>query len=95
MANGILNGMKLRIDRSGRIVVPKRFRKHLGVERAGDLEAVEQPDGILLRAARTGPSMMQVDGLWVHQGVLEPGASWDRILDEAREERIQELLRPR
>lgn len=95
MADGILNGMKLRIDRSGRIVVPKPLRRRLGVERAGELEAVEQPDGILLRPTKAGPSMVQVDGLWVHQGVLESGADWDRILDDVREERIQELLKPR
>jgi hypothetical protein len=37
--------------------------------------------------------MVKVDGLWVHQGNAEPGANWERILEDAREERIQSVLK--
>jgi hypothetical protein len=30
----------------------------------------------------------------VHQGVVEPDVNWDRLIDDVREERIQELLKP-
>jgi hypothetical protein len=37
--------------------------------------------------------MVQVDDLWVHQGSAEPGANWDRILEDVREERIESVLK--
>lgn len=85
--------MKLSIDRSGRIVVPKRLRERLGLIPNSELEIVEQSGGVLLRALQEKPSMIQVDGLWVHQGSAEPGANWDRVLDDAREERMQSVLK--
>lgn len=93
MVYAIINGMKLSIDRSGRIVVPKRLRERLGLIPNSELEIVEQSGGVLLRALQEKPSMIQVDGLWVHQGSAEPGANWDRVLDDAREERMQSVLK--
>ena len=86
--------MKLRMDKSGRVVFPKPLRKRLGLTYESELEAVEQPDGILLRTVTERPSMIQVDGLWVHCGTAEPGANWERVLDDVREERIQAVLKP-
>jgi hypothetical protein len=39
------------------------------------------------------PSMIQVDGLWIHQGTAEPGANWERVPNLVREERIQAILK--
>jgi hypothetical protein len=58
-----------------------------------ELEVLEQLGGILLRPVGQRPSMIRVDGLWVHQGVAEPGANWDRVLDDVREERIEAVLK--
>lgn len=85
--------MKLRMDKSGRVVFPKPLRKRLGLLSEIELEAVEQPSGILLRPASRQPSMIQVDGLWIHQGTAEPGASWERVLNDVREERVQTVLK--
>lgn len=86
--------MKLRIDRSGRIVVPKPLRKRLGLHPDQELELLEQPDGVLLRPVQQEPSLVKVGGVLVHQGVVETDINWDRLIDEVREERIQELLKP-
>ena len=94
MVNGIIYGMKLRIDKAGRVVFPKPLRKRLGLASEMELEAVEQPGGILLRPLMQKPSMIQVDGLWIHQGAAEPGANWERVLDDVREERMQTVLKP-
>ena len=93
MAYGILHGMRLKIDRSGRIVVPKPLRERLGFRPDSELEAIEQPDGVLLKRVEQRPSMVKVDGLWVHQGTAEPGANWERVLDELRDERIGTVLK--
>ncbi len=87
------NGMELRIDKSGRIVVPKPIRERFGFRPDTELEAVEQPDGVLLKRAEQRPSMTRIDGLWVHQGIPQPGANWERTLEDVREERIESVLK--
>ena len=93
MALGTVNGMKIRIDKSGRIVVPKLLRERLGFKPDTELVAIEQPEGVLLKRVEQRPSMVKVDGLWVHQGSAEPGANWERILEDVREERIKSGLK--
>ena len=93
MVSGIVNGMELRIDKAGRIVVPKPLRERLGFKPDTELEAIEQPEGVLLKRVEQRPSMVKVDGLWVHQGSAEPGANWERILEDVREERIKSVLK--
>ena len=44
-------------------------------------------------AKKKPPSMVQVDGLWIHQGTAEPGANWERLLNDVREERIQAVIK--
>jgi AbrB family looped-hinge helix DNA binding protein len=93
MVYGILNGMELRIDKAGRIVVPKPLRDRLGFTPDTELVAIEQPEGVLLRRVEQRPSMVKVDGLWVHQGRAETDASWERVLEHVREERIESVLK--
>jgi len=94
MPNAIIYGMKLRMDKSGRIVFPKPLRKRLGLATEVELEAVEQPGGVLLRPLTQRPSMIRIDGLWIHQGAGESGTNWERVLDDVREERTQTTLKP-
>jgi bifunctional DNA-binding transcriptional regulator/antitoxin component of YhaV-PrlF toxin-antitoxin module len=91
--NGIILGMKLKIDKFGRVVFPKALRRRLGVKPEIELEAVEEPDGVLVRPVKQQPSMVLVDGLWVHQAPAEPDVHWERVVDNVREERIQSVLR--
>ena len=93
MAYGMFIGMKLGIDKAGRVVVPKLLRERLGFRPDTELEAIEQPEGVLLKRVEQRPSMVKVDGLWVHQGSAEPGANWERILEDVREERIESVLK--
>lgn len=89
----IIHGMKLRMDQSGRIVFPKPLRKRLGLAAALELEAVERPDGVLLRPVLQEPVMVRRNNLWIHLGTAEPGAQWDRVVDSVRDERIQHVLK--
>jgi AbrB family looped-hinge helix DNA binding protein len=86
-----LNGMTLRIDKSGRIVVPKALRIRLGLRPDAEIEAVEQSEGVLIRAVLSKPAMAKVDGLWVHEGVAETSANWNKIIDDVREERSRSI----
>jgi AbrB family looped-hinge helix DNA binding protein len=85
--------MELRIDKAGRIVLPKPMRERLGLRQDSELEAIEQPEGVLLRRLAPKPSMVLVDGLWAHQGSAESGANWDRIVEDLRDERTESILR--
>jgi AbrB family looped-hinge helix DNA binding protein len=82
IVDAMIGAMTVRIDRAGRIAVPKRLRQRLRLGTDTTLEAVEQADGILLRPVRQRRSMVKVDGLWVHSGTAVRGADWDRIVDE-------------
>lgn len=93
MAYGIYDGMDLKIDKAGRIVVPKSLRERLGFKPDAELEAIEQPEGVLLKRVEPRPSMARVDGLWVHQGAAEPAANWGRVLEDVRDERIASVLK--
>ena len=79
--------MQVHIDKAGRLVLPKAVRQQLGLTPDTALELVPGPDGVLLRPITEKPSMRQVDGLWVHQGVASPTADWSRVVDSVRDER--------
>jgi AbrB family looped-hinge helix DNA binding protein len=82
------------MDAAGRIVVPKPLRDRLGLRPDTEIEAVEQSGGVFLRPVEQRPSLIKkVDGLWVHQGTAQNGANWDRVVADAREERINSLFK--
>lgn len=87
------NGVKLRIDKSGRIFVPKSLRDRLGLKPGIELEAIVQQAGVFLRTVKQRPAMIKIEGLWVHRGVAQAGANWDRIIKDLREERIESVLK--
>jgi AbrB family looped-hinge helix DNA binding protein len=93
MPHGIVDGLRIKIDKVGRIVVPKPLRERLGFRADTELVAIEQPEGVLFKRIEQRPSMAKVDGLWVHQGTAEPGTNWERVLDDVREERIESILK--
>jgi hypothetical protein len=92
-------------DDAGRIHRPSALFSHLGAflrrtprssinqHAIMKLVAIEQPEGVLLKRAEQRPSMVKVDGLWVHQGSAESGANRERIFDDVREERIESILK--
>ena len=92
MVRGILNGMTLKIDKAGRIVVPKPMRERLGLRAGMDIEVAESSEGLTLKPAKDRPAMIKVDGFWVHQGEPPKGFDWSRMIEEHREERHRKVL---
>lgn len=84
----------LKIDKAGRIVVPKPMRERLGFVPDSQLIAEEQPDGVLIKRAGDRPELVMAAGVLVHQGHAEPGANWDRVLEAVREQRLNSILKP-
>ena len=52
--SAILLAMELKIDKFGRVVIPKKLRDHLGVGMSLKVEVKETPEGILLKPVRRG-----------------------------------------
>ncbi|MFP4233895.1 MAG: AbrB/MazE/SpoVT family DNA-binding domain-containing protein [Nitriliruptoraceae bacterium] len=45
--------VSVKVDRQGRVVLPRRERERLGVGEGGSLELVPTPEGLLLERRRT------------------------------------------
>jgi len=87
------NGARLKIDKSGRIVVPKRLRDHLGIQADAELELTAQSGGIFVRVVDEDPALVKVDGLWVHRGSVRQDADWERVIEDIRDQRIASVLK--
>jgi AbrB family looped-hinge helix DNA binding protein len=92
MVFGIVSGMTLKIDKAGRIVLPKAVRDRLHLREGSELRLLETENGVTLMPLHQEPSMVLKDGIWVHLGKLPPGLNWETLVEDAREERIKEVL---
>jgi AbrB family looped-hinge helix DNA binding protein len=90
MAYAIINGMTLRIDKAGRIILPKPIRDRLQLREGSELALEEHPDGLVLRPVERKSSMVQEHGVWVHQGQAPSGFDWDTIVDTIRDQQIKD-----
>jgi AbrB family looped-hinge helix DNA binding protein len=79
--------MTLKIDKAGRIVVPRQLRDRLGFRAGMDLDVSETAEGMILRRVSEKPEVIEEDGFLVHQGVAPRGFDWDRHIEEQREDR--------
>ena len=91
MPHAILNAMDVKIDKAGRIVLPKPVRERFQLRAGTSLELEERPEGLVLRPIGQRPSMVQKNGVWVHLGKAPQGFDWGRIVDDARDERIKDV----
>ena len=78
--------MTLKIDKAGRILLPKPIRDRLGLRAGAGVEIVETADGIVLKPIVDQPAMEKINGLWVHHGRTPAQFDWDRFVHEEREE---------
>jgi AbrB family looped-hinge helix DNA binding protein len=65
--------MTLRIDKAGRVVLPKPLRDRLGLHSGASLELLETPDGLVLKPADRRPSVIRRGRFLVHTGELPDG----------------------
>ncbi len=81
--------MKLKIDKAGRVILPKPMRDRFGLRAGSDLEIRETSEGIVLKLADQKPSLIKKGGFWVHTGEIPPGYDILKAIDEDREERMR------
>jgi AbrB family looped-hinge helix DNA binding protein len=90
---GNLYGMKesVQIDGAGRVVLPKPLRQRFRLHGGDFLTLQIKGDVIELRPAKAGPTLKRVNGVLVHGGDEKlPNRDF---VEEAREERIADLIR--
>jgi AbrB family looped-hinge helix DNA binding protein len=83
--------VKLRLDKLGRVVLPKPLRTRYGLRPGTELEVKEGIQEFVLRPARSSPTMVNDRGIWVHQGVPQGELDFAKLIRESREERLQQL----
>jgi AbrB family looped-hinge helix DNA binding protein len=72
--------MTLRIDRAGRIVLPKLVRDRLALRAGTELEIHESAEGILLKPLARQPSLVSEGRFLVHRGTLSTGSDAARTV---------------
>jgi AbrB family looped-hinge helix DNA binding protein len=83
--------LKLTLDKLGRVVLPKPLRARYGLRPGTELEVSEGAQQFALRPARSSPSLVEVDGILVHQGVPQGELDVVKAIHEVREERFRHL----
>ena len=82
--------MVLRVDKAGRVVLPKPIRDHFGLRAGSALEVTVKSEGVVLTPERERPALMKRGGLLVHTGEPEADLSdLRKIIEEDREERMR------
>jgi AbrB family looped-hinge helix DNA binding protein len=69
----VKDGVNLKIDKSGRVTLPKPIRDRLGLRAGSEIELQETPEGVLLKLADRRPYLIKKGSFWVHTGELPPG----------------------
>src|ERR1700722_14490682 len=81
--------VKLKLDKLGRVVLPKPLRARYGLRPGTELGIVESATEFVVRPALTGPSLVEITGILVHQGVPQGELDIVKAIREDREERLR------
>jgi len=81
--------MTLKVDKAGRVILPKQLRDRLGLRAGSDLEIQEIPEGVVLKPAGRRPSLVRKGSFLVHTGEIPAGYDIVKAIDEDREERMR------
>jgi len=84
--------MTLRIDKAGRVVLPKPLRDRLGLSGGSDLELLETSEGVLLKPADRRPSLVRKGRFLVHTGELPDGYDLSKEISDERDARARRVL---
>jgi AbrB family looped-hinge helix DNA binding protein len=84
-------GMKTTIDAAGRVVVPKAIRDRLALAPGSEIEIEAVADGVFLRPATTGPTLVREEGVLIHRG--SGGAAVD-VVEFLRQQRAARTQAP-
>jgi AbrB family looped-hinge helix DNA binding protein len=81
--------MTVRIDKAGRVILPKPLRDRLGLHAGSDLEMEETQDGVVLKLVGRKPSLIGKGSFLVHTGEIPRGYDILKAIDEDRDKRMR------
>ena len=84
--------MEAVIDKFGRILLPKKIRKTMGIKPGAVLTIQEDPQGIHLKVVEEKAPLFEKKGVLVFSGV--PMGEFLTILDEVRNQRNKKVFNP-
>ena len=87
--------MKTTIDAAGRLVVPKSLRDQFHLVPGSELEIEPTSDGVIIRPADRGPSLVSRGGVLVHHGPQPVEIDIAAFVRQERESRARHVGRPR
>lgn len=83
--------MTVRVDKSGRLVVPLDLREELGIDAFTPLEIVRDGMELRIRKLEEDVSVRKEDGLLLVVSKWEGESDPDKLVDRARKERISKF----
>jgi AbrB family looped-hinge helix DNA binding protein len=83
--------MRMKLDKRGRVVLPKLLRARYGLRPGTVLEITQAAQEFVLRPADSVPSLVEIDGILVHQGVPHAGFLIVKAGTDDREQHFRHL----
>jgi AbrB family looped-hinge helix DNA binding protein len=84
--------MKLQLDTSGRVVLPKPLRQRLGLRPGTTFEVTEAAGGLLLQPVTERPSLVERGGFLVHTGQATRAFDWQQLSRDLEQERLRDIF---
>ena len=81
--------IKAKVDKFGRIVIPKKIRQELGIRDNSAVFIETGANGLLLKPEKSVPFIKDMDGIIVV--CSEASGDFSGFLDEEREKRIKKI----
>jgi len=85
--------MVARVDKLGRLVIPKQVRNRIGLTAGTDVEFVEEADSVRLRPITDQVRLVRKQGILCAEGMTWEGGDTGiaAFIRHSREDRIQKL----
>ena len=83
--------MTLKIDKAGRVILPKTLRDRLGLHAGSDLDVRETTDGLVLKPVVSKPSLIRKGRFLVHSGEPPHGYDFTTAIDADRDARARKV----
>ncbi|MGA7523856.1 MAG: AbrB/MazE/SpoVT family DNA-binding domain-containing protein [Acidobacteriaceae bacterium] len=85
----------VRIDKAGRLVVPRRLREAIGLDENTELEIEQEGNTLVLRhRSEAGTRAVKENGIWVFEsdGGVITNQMVNEVIERGRNERLQRVL---